>query len=119
MTDRSVQPSSNQPQHKVVQPPYDNCIMKNPNAQAVPLRVVVKQKGCQDGCVKRIVCFKCSEKGHYANRCPTKHKKTRSRDLVLYCLKCGEDGHLASWSEKEDDDQPQDQNSNSPALGQT
>ena len=48
-----------------------------------------------------------------------KRKMTRSRDLGLYCLKCGEDGHLVSWCEKEDDDQPQDQNPNSPALGQT
>ena len=93
--------------------------MKNPDAQAVPLRVVVKQKGCQDGCVKRIVCFKCSEKGHYANRCPTRRERTRSHDLGLYCLRCGGDRHLASWCEKEDDDQPQDQNSNSPALSQT
>ena len=93
--------------------------MKNPDAQAVPPRVVVKQEGCQDRHVKRIVCFKCSEKGHYANRCLTRRERTRSHDLGLYCLKCGGDGHLASWCEKEDDDQPQDQNSNSPALSQT
>ena len=61
----------------------------------------------------------CSKEGHYANGCPTKRKVTRSRDIGLYCLKCGEDGHLVSWCEKEDDDQPQDQNPNSPALSQT
>ena len=87
----------------MVQPPYDNSIKKNPDTQAIPPRVEMEQKESRDGCVKRVVCFKCSEKGHYANRCPTKHKKTRSRDLVLYCLKCGEDGHLASWCEKEND----------------
>ena len=102
LVDRSVQPSSNQPQHKVVQPPYDNCIMKNPDAQAVPPRVV-EQKGNRDGHVKRVVCFNCGKEGHYANGCPTKRKRTRSRDAKLYCLKCGEDGHLASWCEKEDD----------------
>ena len=92
---------------------------------------MVEQKGGRDGHIKRIVCFKCGEKGHYANRCPTKQgsqdgyakrvcfvcgeeghyangcptkrKMTRSRDLGLYCLKCGEDGHLASWCEKEND----------------
>ena len=97
---RSMQPSSNQPQPKVFQPPHDNSIKKNPDAQAVPPRVVVKQEGCQDRHVKRIVCFKCSEKGHYANRCPTRRERTRSHDLGLYCLKCGEDGHLASWCKK-------------------
>ena len=63
------------------------------------------------------MCFISSKEGHYANGCPTKHKKTRSRDLGLYCLKCGEDGHLASWCEKEDEDQPLSGGSNSPALG--
>ena len=92
--------------------------MKNPDAQAVPPRVV-EQKGNRDGHVKRVVCFNCGKEGHYTNGCPTKRKRTRSRDAKLYCLKCGEDGHLASWCEKEDDDQPQDQNSNSPALSQT
>ena len=118
LADRSVQPSSNQLQPEVVQPPYDNSIEKNPDAQAIPQRVEMEQKESRDGRVKRVVCFKCGEKGHYAsrcstkrgsqdeyakrmcsvgskeghyaNRCPTKHKKTRSRDLGLYCLKCGE-----------------------------
>ena len=131
LVDRSVQPSSNQLQPEVVQPPYDNSIEKNPDAQAIPQRVEMEQKESRDGRVKRVVCFKCGEKGHYAsrcstkrgsqdeyakrmcsvgskeghyaNRCPTKRKKTRSRDLGLYCLKCGEDGHLASWCEKEND----------------
>ena len=128
LADRSVQPSSNQLQPEVVQPPYDNSIEKNPDAQAIPQRVEMEQKESRDGRVKRVVCFKCGEKGHYAsrcstkrgsqdeyakrmcsvgskeghyaNRCPTKRKKTRSRDLGLYCLKCGEDGHLANWCEK-------------------
>ena len=118
LADRSVQPSSNQLQPEVVQPPYDNSIEKNPDAQAIPQRVEMEQKESRDGRVKRVVCFKCGEKGHYAsrcstkrgsqdeyakrmcsvgskeghyaNRCPTKHKKTRSHDLGLYCLKCGE-----------------------------
>ena len=131
LADRSVQPSSNQLQPEVVQPPYDNSIEKNPDAQAIPRRVEMEQKESRDGRVKRVVCFKYGEKGHYAsrcstkrgsqdeyakrmcsvgskeghyaNRCPTKRKKTRSRDPGLYCLKCGEDGHLASWCEKEND----------------
>jgi len=74
------------------------------------------KRGSQDGFAKR-VCFISSKEGHYANGCPTKHKKIRSRDLGLYCLKCGEDGHLASWCEKEDEDQPPSRGSNSPALG--
>ena len=48
----------------------------------------------------------CSKEGHYTNGCPTKRKKTRSRDLGLHGLKCGEDGHRVSWCEKEDNDQP-------------
>jgi len=109
LADRSVQPSSNQLQPEVVQPPYDNSIEKNPDTQAIPQRVEMEQKESLDGRVKRVVCFKCGEKGHYAsrcstkrgsqdeyakrmcsvgskeghyaNRCPTKRKKTRSRDL--------------------------------------
>ena len=119
LADRSVQPSSNQLQPEVVQPPYDNSIEKNPDAQAIPQRVEMEQKESRDRCVKGIACFRCSKEGHYANGCPTKRKKTRSRDLGLYCLKCGEDGHFASWCEKDDDDQPKNRNSNSHTLGQT
>jgi len=75
LPDRGVQLSSNQPQPKVVQPPHDNSIKKNPDAQAVPPRVEVEQKEGRDECIKRIVCFRCGERGHYANRCPTKRKK--------------------------------------------
>ena len=131
LADISIQPSSNQLQPEVVQPPYDNSIKKNPDAQAIPARVEVEQKEDRDERVKRVVCFRCGEKGHYANRgstkqgsqdgyakrvcfvcskeghytngCPTKCKMTRSCDLGLYCLKCAEDGHLASWCEKEGD----------------
>ena len=147
MADRSVQSNSNQSQPKVVQPPYDNSIKKNSDAQAIPPRNEVEQKEGRDGHVKGVVCFRCGEKGHYANRCPTKRgsqddyakrmcsvcskeghyangcptkrKKTRSHDLGLYCLKYGEDGYLASWCEKEDDDQPKNRSSNSHTLGQT
>ena len=117
LADNGTQLSSNQPQPKVVQPPCDNSIKRNSAAQVIPPKARVEPKGSQDGYVKR-VCFGCGEKGHYANRCPTKCKRTRSRDLGLYCLKCGEDRHFASWCEKEDDNQPRDQNSNSPTLGQ-
>ena len=82
---------------------HENSIKKNPDAQAIPPRVEVEQKEGRGERIKRIVCFRCGERAHYANRCPTKRKKTRSRDLALYCLKCGEDGHLASWCEKEND----------------
>jgi len=79
---------------------------------------VPQKRGSQEGYAKR-VCFVCSKEGHYTNGCPTKCKMTRSCDLGLYCLKCGKDGHLASWCEKEDDDQPKNQSSNSHTLGQT
>jgi len=95
LADNGTQLSSNKPQPKDVQPPYDNSIKKNPDAQVVPPRVEVEQKGVRDGHVKG-VCFKCGKEGHYANKCPMKRKRTRSRDARLYCLKYGEDGHLAS-----------------------
>ena len=44
LADKSTQPSSNQSQPKVVQPPYDDSIKKNSDAQAVPPRVEVEQK---------------------------------------------------------------------------
>ena len=72
LADRSVQPSSNQLQPEVVQPPYDNSIKKNPGAQAIPPRVEMQQKGNRDGRIKRVLCYKCGGKGHYANRCSTK-----------------------------------------------
>ena len=72
LADRSVQPSSNQLQPEVVQPPYDNSIKKNPGAQAIPLRVEMQHKGNRDGRIKRVLCYKCGGKGHYANRCSTK-----------------------------------------------
>ena len=72
LADRIVQPSSNQLQPEVVQPPYDNSIKKNPGAQAIPPRVEMQQKGNRDGRIKRVMCYKCGEKGHYDNRCPTK-----------------------------------------------
>ena len=63
LADRSVQPSSNQLQPEVVQPSYDKSIKKNPAAQAILPRVEVEKKESRDGRVKRIVCFKCGEKG--------------------------------------------------------
>ena len=66
-----------------------------------------------------VMCYKCGEKVHYANKCPMKRKRSRSRDARLYCLECGEDGHLASWCEKDDDNQMHGQSPSSPALGQT
>ena len=72
LADRSVQPSSNQLQPEVVQPPYDNSIKKNPGAQAIPPRVEMQHKGNRDGRIKRVLCYKCGGKGHYANRCSTK-----------------------------------------------
>jgi len=103
LADNCTQLSSNQPQPKVVQPPCDHSIKKDPDVQAILPRVVEEQKSSQDGRIKGVLCYKCGEKGHYANGCPMKRKRTRSRDARLYCLKCGEDGHLASWCEKEND----------------
>ena len=73
----------------------------------MPIDVPQNEKKVEMGMLKR-VCFGCGKEGHYADSCPTKHKKTRSRNARLYCLKCGEDGHLASWCEKEVDNQPHD-----------
>jgi hypothetical protein len=72
LADRSVQSSSNQLQPEVVQPPCDNSIMKNPDAQAIPPRVEMEQKESRDGRDNGVVCFRCGEKGHYANKCSTK-----------------------------------------------
>ena len=62
LADRSVQPSSNQLQPEVVQPPYDNSIKKNPGAQAIPPKVEMQHKGNRDGRIKRVLCYKCGEK---------------------------------------------------------
>ena len=52
LADRSVQLSSNQPQPKVVQPPCDHSIKKDPVVQAIPPRVVEEQKSSRDGRIK-------------------------------------------------------------------
>ena len=67
----STQPCSNQLQPKVVQPPHDNSIKKNPDAQIASRRAMVEQKGSPNGYVKG-VCFKCGEEGHYVNKCANK-----------------------------------------------
>ena len=72
LADNDTQLSFNQPQSKVVQPPCDPSAKKDPDAQAIPPRVVEEQKSSRDGRIKRVMCYKCGEKGHYANRCPTK-----------------------------------------------
>ena len=51
LADNGTQLSSNQPQPKVVQPPYDNSVKNNSDAQAIPPRVMVGQKGGPDGCL--------------------------------------------------------------------
>ena len=51
LADDGTQLSSNQPQPKVVQPPYDNSVKNNSDAQAIPPRVMVGQKGGPDGCL--------------------------------------------------------------------
>ena len=53
LMDRSVQSNSNQSQPKVVQPPYDHSIKKNPDAQGIPPRVEVEQKEDRDERVKK------------------------------------------------------------------
>ena len=72
LADNGTQLSSNQPQPKVVQPLCDHSIKKDPDVQAIPPRVVEEQKSNQDGRIKRVLCYKCGGKGHYANRCSTK-----------------------------------------------
>jgi hypothetical protein len=72
LADNGTQLSFNQPQPKVVQPPCDPSAKKDPDVQAIPPRVVEEQKSSRDGRIKRVMCYKCGEKGHYANRCPTK-----------------------------------------------
>ena len=67
-----TQLSFNQSQPKVVQPPCDPSAKKDPDVLAIPLRVVEEQKSSRDERIKRVLCYKCGEKGHYANRCFTK-----------------------------------------------
>ena len=74
LADSNTRLSFNQPQPKVVQSPCDHSIKKDPVVQAIPPRVVEEQKSSQDGHIKRVLCYKCGEKGHYANRCPTKRE---------------------------------------------
>ena len=95
LMDRSVQSNSNQSQPKVVQPPYDHSIKKNPDAQAIPPRVEVEQKEDRDERVKRVVCFRCGEKGHYANRCSTK-RGSQDGYAKRVCFVCSKEGHYAS-----------------------
>ena len=72
LADSSAQLSSNQPQPKVIQPPCNHSIKEDPDVQVIPPRVVEEQKSSRDGRIKRVMCYKCGEKGHYANRCSTK-----------------------------------------------
>ena len=74
LADNGTQLSFNQPQPKVVQPPCDPSAKKDPDVHAIPPRVVEEQKSSRDGRIKRVMCYKCGEKGHYANRCPTKRE---------------------------------------------
>ena len=72
LADNGTQLSFNQPQTKVVQSPCDHSIKKDPVVQAIPPRVEMEQKESRDGRDEGVVCFRCGEKGHYANRCSTK-----------------------------------------------
>lgn len=74
LADNGTQLSFNQPHPEVVRPPCDPSAKKDPDVQAIPPRVVEEQKSSRDGCIKRVMCYKCGEKGHYANRCPTKRE---------------------------------------------
>jgi len=74
LADNGTQLSFNQPHPKVVRPPCDLYAKKDPDVQAILPRVVEEQKSSRDGRIKRVMCYKCGEKGHYANRCPTKRE---------------------------------------------
>eukprot|EP00667_Euglena_gracilis_P013259 EG_transcript_13655 len=48
-----------------------------------------------------VVCFKCGEKGHYANVCPNPARPRQPGDLrdmrtKVTCFNCGEPGHVSS-----------------------
>ena len=94
LADNGTQLSFNQPHPKVVQPPCDPSAKKDPDVQAIPPRVVEEQKSSQDGCIKRVLCYKCGEKGHYANKCPTK-RESRDGYAKRVCFGCGNEGHYA------------------------
>jgi hypothetical protein len=51
MANSTTQPSCNQPQPKVVQPPHDITISDNTNAKAIPPKAMVEQEGSQGGCL--------------------------------------------------------------------
>src|SRR6185312_47279 len=57
LADNGTQLSFNQPQPKVVQPPCDPSAKKDPDVQAIPLRVVEEQKSSRDGRIKRVMCY--------------------------------------------------------------
>ena len=95
LADRSVQPSSNQSQPEVVQPLCDNSVKKNPDAQAIPPRVKMEQKKSRDGRDKGVVCFRCGEKGHYANRCSIK-QGSQDGYAKRVCFVCSKEGHYAN-----------------------
>ena len=87
LADDGTQLSSNQPQPKVVQPPYDNSVKNNSDAQAIPPRVMVGQKGGPDGCLATsceqgnnpIQCCNCSKSGHHTRRCLAKRAVDESQ----------------------------------------
>jgi len=94
LADNGTQLSFNQPQPKDVQSPCDHSIKKDPVVQAIPPRVVEEQKSSQDGHIKRVLCYKCGEKGHYANRCPTR-RESQDGYAKRVCFGCGKEGHYA------------------------
>jgi hypothetical protein len=49
----------------------------------------------------KVLCFKCKELGHYADKCPEKDNKVNGQDSVkrdirlVTCYKCKQKGHFA------------------------
>jgi hypothetical protein len=72
----------------------------NDTASTIPTQSSFNQEDA-----KNAQCYCCSKKGHYANKCPKKGKKTKDLWAVKKAMM-----HAQSESEKESDDKDEDDN---------